>query len=233
MRIKHVPCPKCREQGKDRSGDNLAMYPDGGGFCFSCGFNLPTKTYTAPSQSFAGKRVEDAELPVDAENYLSVWLDTHEIKQHFLYDKQYDRIVLRDTLPIYYWGKSYVSGRKPKVYTEGTPPAHVFGGYKSNENLVLVEDPISAIAVSRNIDLDVLPLFGCVLPVRFLRYLSLMPKKNLYVWLDNDKKKEGLAMCMSLRHLFKCHWINTTFDPKSYRMDEVKKILGLDHVTSN
>ena len=61
MRIKHVPCPKCREQGKDRSGDNLAMYPDGGGFCFSCGFNLPTKNYTAPSQSFAGKRVEDAE----------------------------------------------------------------------------------------------------------------------------------------------------------------------------
>ena len=30
------PCPKCREQGNDRSGDNLAVYSDNHKFCFAC-----------------------------------------------------------------------------------------------------------------------------------------------------------------------------------------------------
>lgn len=30
--LKHVPCPKCG------SKDNLALYSDGGGFCFGCGY---------------------------------------------------------------------------------------------------------------------------------------------------------------------------------------------------
>ncbi len=29
-------CPKCADNGKDNSGDNLARYSDGGGYCFSC-----------------------------------------------------------------------------------------------------------------------------------------------------------------------------------------------------
>lgn len=33
------PCPKCRENGRDSSGDNLVRYPDGGGHCFSCGYH--------------------------------------------------------------------------------------------------------------------------------------------------------------------------------------------------
>ena len=35
--IKLDKCPKCREQGKDRHGDNLAVYSDGS-YCFSCGY---------------------------------------------------------------------------------------------------------------------------------------------------------------------------------------------------
>ena len=31
------PCPKCRENGGDNSGDNLARYTDGGAYCFACG----------------------------------------------------------------------------------------------------------------------------------------------------------------------------------------------------
>lgn len=30
------PCPKCREKGGDRSGDNLVRYSDGSSFCFKC-----------------------------------------------------------------------------------------------------------------------------------------------------------------------------------------------------
>ena len=30
------PCPQCRENGGDTSGDNLARYDDGGAYCFKC-----------------------------------------------------------------------------------------------------------------------------------------------------------------------------------------------------
>lgn len=44
-------CPKCREEGKDKHGDNLYVYPDfGGANCFGsgsdgsgCGFNVPSR----------------------------------------------------------------------------------------------------------------------------------------------------------------------------------------------
>lgn len=35
--VEHKPCPACRETGGDRSGDNLAVYSDGHGYCNACG----------------------------------------------------------------------------------------------------------------------------------------------------------------------------------------------------
>lgn len=34
--IKRIPCPACREQGGDVSGNNLVVYSDGGQHCFAC-----------------------------------------------------------------------------------------------------------------------------------------------------------------------------------------------------
>ena len=34
--VAYEPCPKCQSMGNDTSGDNLARYSDGHGFCFSC-----------------------------------------------------------------------------------------------------------------------------------------------------------------------------------------------------
>lgn len=36
--IKKVPCPKCREDGCDKSGDNLTIYEDNSSHCFACGY---------------------------------------------------------------------------------------------------------------------------------------------------------------------------------------------------
>jgi len=33
------PCPKCRKNGNDNTGDNLARYSDGHGFCFACSYH--------------------------------------------------------------------------------------------------------------------------------------------------------------------------------------------------
>lgn len=37
---KTSPCPRCRERGNDRAGDNLVHFLDGGAHCFSCSFHI-------------------------------------------------------------------------------------------------------------------------------------------------------------------------------------------------
>jgi KaiC/GvpD/RAD55 family RecA-like ATPase len=35
-----VQCPRCAAHGRDRSGDNFAVYEDGGAHCFACGYHV-------------------------------------------------------------------------------------------------------------------------------------------------------------------------------------------------
>ena len=35
--VRKEPCPKCREMGGDKSGDNLVIYEDESSYCFACG----------------------------------------------------------------------------------------------------------------------------------------------------------------------------------------------------
>lgn len=44
-------CPKCR----DRGGDNLAIYSDGHGYCFSCSYYTKDLTKDSPTGIYAGK----------------------------------------------------------------------------------------------------------------------------------------------------------------------------------
>lgn len=46
--LRKEPCPRCREQGNDKSGDNLAIYSDGSYHCFSeCGYTKPSDEWLA------------------------------------------------------------------------------------------------------------------------------------------------------------------------------------------
>ena len=59
--LKKQPCPSCRKEGRDKSGDNLVVYPnDRGAHCFSCGFHQHGSRTTAddapPSKGFDTKK---------------------------------------------------------------------------------------------------------------------------------------------------------------------------------
>lgn len=43
--IKKVSCPRCRKNGRDASGDNLAVYSDESCHCFSCGYTKVSDEY--------------------------------------------------------------------------------------------------------------------------------------------------------------------------------------------
>lgn len=72
--LTHEQCPRCRKYGKDRSGDNLAVYSDHV-FCFSCGYtkqiqsNVSLKNYKSGNnaQSYPERTGQKTcpQLPVD------------------------------------------------------------------------------------------------------------------------------------------------------------------------
>ena len=52
------PCPKCRERGEDRAGDNFHFYGEGlGGHCFTKEVKVITKEGVFPIGSLIGERV--------------------------------------------------------------------------------------------------------------------------------------------------------------------------------
>lgn len=71
--LRKEPCPKCRAEGKDRSGDNLAVYEDQYGnisyHCFSC-------KYTKASLDYKKETYEDRyiyEIQMAGEFTLDMW----------------------------------------------------------------------------------------------------------------------------------------------------------------
>src|SRR5712664_1467186 len=46
MASRAEPCPKCREKGRDRRGNNLQRWPDGHAHCFACTYHEFNETGT-------------------------------------------------------------------------------------------------------------------------------------------------------------------------------------------
>jgi len=60
--IRHEACPKCRETGNDRDGNNLARYSDGHGVCFSCGYYEKGEGECEGSSSLSSYRKKPSNL---------------------------------------------------------------------------------------------------------------------------------------------------------------------------
>jgi hypothetical protein len=149
-------------------------------------------------------------------------LTDEEINAHFTFDLPLNRAVLIDTLPDFYYGRYYGGGNFKKVFSLGEVPFHIFGD--AGETLVVVEDPISAIVVSRSY--ACLPLFGSHLFNDWLSKLTFTGYRKIVFWLDSDKAHEGLKYALSLRHLYKTGWIHSLQDPKLYSESQVEDFVG-------
>lgn len=68
------PCPKCRVNGNDRSGDNLIEFQDGGKTCFACGFTIYSKDWNSKR-----KELEEEETLMDRTTDKTISLE--EIKE--------------------------------------------------------------------------------------------------------------------------------------------------------
>ena len=97
MASKSEPCPKCREQGRDRRGDNFQRWPDGHGHCFSClyhefddkgttGSMLNRLEIEALKKMGAEYKEKPIALPEDASTNIDWralhWLAKYDIEMH-------------------------------------------------------------------------------------------------------------------------------------------------------
>lgn len=93
--LRKEPCPKCRENGGDASGDNLVIYEDGSYFCFACGNVKPSEEYLEKKgygyeykeEDFMGKPFDEEvhkklkeNTGIDSKNYRGIRTET---SKHF------------------------------------------------------------------------------------------------------------------------------------------------------
>lgn len=60
--LRYEPCPRCRAEGRDRRGDNLARYADDSSHCFSCGYHTVPRLYVKKEKQHEPK---EGPLPRD------------------------------------------------------------------------------------------------------------------------------------------------------------------------
>jgi hypothetical protein len=232
--VQHHPCPKCG------SSDALAEFSDGHYHCFSCKHFIPSKVNSLEGVARVlnpQEKLDWKKLPDDASKNYSLlalrWLKTYgltndEIESNLLWSDRYEMLLF----PFYgnenellCWQGRYFPQRNPKVYTAGYPDNHILIRGNWGTNVVVVEDSISAIKVSRVMDSS--ELLGCNLSLQKVMRLSRL-YENLYIWLDSDKLSVAIKFKEKYGTLFKnIEVIYSDKDPKEYSTEEIRNHLSV------
>lgn len=237
--IQHVQCPKCADEGKDRNGNNLAVYSDNSQYCFSCGHYVSAKGFSKYTEKVNRDGVAlglpydvATELPEVAWNFLRQYaLTEQDVKQHvILWSQHWQRLcfpVFGDD-SLLAWQGRYLGTEKGKAkwFSQGdlNNTLHLVGNKKAN-TIVLTEDLISAIKVGHIPTLCAMPIFGShVSTQRLLRLKKLYGTLNVLIWLDKDKQKESVKFTKNANLLgINSRSIITDKDPKEYTEEEIHK----------
>lgn len=236
--VRHESCPKCG------SRDNFGRYDDGSGWCFGCGKYegpssdkfIPRATLqcnadgTADGAAVARAEGLTTEFPLSIISSLSKYdLSVGEIlRGHGRYDASTDSLTFTykgiDGTVVCRQRRSF-RGRGPKYLSEGsTYEVMDINGSNGPPNIVITEDKLSAIKVGRVCDAS--PALGTQYQHWKLVELLKRGYKQVYVWLDRDKWREGMEICDKAKWLgLSARAVYSELDPKCYSIDEIKGYL--------
>lgn len=224
--LRKEACPRCREQGKDNSGDNLVRYTNGSAFCFACRYMERPTNYEPPVPKAVKALPEDLTLNFAKENldWLKHFLTPDEIGIYFRYSPSLRRHVYQHEG---YWEARSVNPTvEPKCLSHGSKPFILFGMVAP---LVVVEDVVSAIKISRHA--TALPLFGAHFPGDWMARIARLKPPKVIVWLDRDKSLECREYATKMRSLVPlCYSLSTHHDPKAQSDEDIKRLLGVGDV---
>lgn len=246
--IRTEPCPECRKRGRDRRGDNLGIYSDGGSHCFSCGYHRWPKHLIREERKERG--TESEALPRDFTRDVPAagwkWLLQYGLPYSYWkpfvgYSEADSRLIFPVGEPTRFSTGRYIPDAAPETGAVGTRTLgtrqprkwYVYGdrgqyvesvGRGLPGEIVLVEDIVSAHKVGQLT--PSVCLFGTNLSDPVLRYL-IQQDRPVGLWLDEDQwellgKKIGRLQTFlgpPVRH------IRTEKDPKGHSLNEIREIL--------
>lgn len=251
--LKYEQCPRCASNGRDRSGDNLAVYNDGSSHCFNCGLHRhPPHSHRFKPKEKEYHDDEKAVLPSDFTREIPAegwkWLLQYGLSYSYWkpftgYSPTHNRVVLTFGNPIRFsigrsletdktkekrkwrfWGDGHKYVELIGKRTDPSPTAHGLRAESDNLPIVLVEDLISAHKVGQVT--QTLCLFGTHIHDLALTLL-IKEKRPVTLWLDDDQYTLLPAKVARLQTFLKhpVRWIRTEKDPKSYTIEEIRSYL--------
>lgn len=229
------------------------MYDDGSGHCFGCHYYVPPehvslgalKRSGEDTEAFSGK--EFLPPPNDLDTVFSEeawkWLQKYDIsiedclRNNIYYSPSWNQIVFTwsdaDGGILGWQARNFNEGKR-KYFTQAPVKSlvrvyhdekskHFLPPKKSLHALVLVEDVISAVKVSKFC--EAMPVLGSGLDLTSLTRLSNM-YGTIICWLDSNMFHHSLTMCGQLANLgIIAHPLYTDLDPKEYDLDTIKEHL--------
>ncbi len=231
---KQGQCPVCP------SSDAYTEWGNGTAKCFSCGYR-PRDSVEATLQrlksSHENEKKNWVSLPADYNHYIPpkalVWLQKYgitdkEMRKHRIgYSEEKSLLVF----PVFFdaellmWQGRYFGEDQDfrKWTTHGSKDVFYLPEEWEDDTIVVVEDIVSAIKVSRIINCTC--LFGSAMPDRLLRRTQALFKRAK-VWLDPDKKKESIEMAMAMiERGIPTTVVLTDRDPKEYPTADLREII--------
>lgn len=242
--VKHIQCPQCRKEGRDNGHDNLGVYSDGHQFCFSCGYFVPTdkcKTYMARYsgvQTPIQRERDVLRLPTDCDAgiprkatdwFFQYGFDNNALTRYNILWSEHRQFLVFpyfiDGELVAWQGRYFGEDKKiGKWHTKGKVEEIIYTLGPKSKSLVLVEDIVSAMKLSRIIQSS--PLFGSVISLKRLTMLRHF-YDTLYIWLDPDKQKEAIQFAQRGRLFgFDCHVILSDKDPKEHTTEELEQYIN-------
>lgn len=227
----HEPCPRCG------SRNNLARYDDGSAFCFGCRYSERRTTINyEPTVKPAIRRTGSDILGEPAIEWLRKFnLTVSDLPTGLLsWDERTSQAIFefrdKDGLVCCTQARNFSSERAAHRKYDNVGSAYeAFPLFTKEDHtqcrtVVITEDPLSAIKVSRQV--DAIPCLGTNFPVHKITELRNRGYQRVVVWLDSDKWREGRDIAD------KCKWIGlsattllTELDPKCYDDLTIRKYL--------
>lgn len=221
-------CPRCIKNGNDQARDNLAVYSDGHRWCFSCGFYDPGDII---------ERHKEVKKIVNSKGleYPDITSFSHECLEYLsrfslTNDEIYGNLNGHEDGYSFFDNKFFLVRRldkKPKVIVKGDVVGNepIFGSSNPSDTIVLVEDILSAIKVSRVTD-------SCALLKTAVHDVLLYRLANHYghciIWLDPDMYNHMTERLLPrLKPYFNSvRIVMSKVDPKYLSTSEIKKYLA-------
>lgn len=225
--LHHTACEHCG------SSDAKALYDNGGAFCFSCK-KLTRGTvsgYVAQTERASFEVMPPDDIGYEYSQDALEWAKQYDITAaDLIRNKVFWSPRFQQLMYVYQFadrpgigliqGRNFIAGR-PKYFNRGDVslvlPIYKPKDCDSSNILVLVEDAMSAIKITRDLCVDAMPILGSSLALPKITKLASKGYETIIVWLDHDKYKEAMRISTQIRYTGPNSFVVTTdLDPKCY-----------------